>query len=112
MMTSNQIIKKMQEYIEKDCKFQPLSTTKIIVDKDYLDELLRELQIQVSTETRHTNGSQNLTTMSRLSDAAGIIQSVCDDICDNYCELRKTRDDEQVCDRIRKGESCPLDRLL
>lgn len=108
-MTSNQIIKKMQEYIEKDCKYQLLSTTKIIVDKEHLDELLRELRIEISNETHK---SQSLTTMSRLSDAAGIIQSVCDDICDNYCELRKTRDDEQVCDRIRKGESCPLDRLL
>lgn len=112
MMTSNQIIKKMQEYIEKDCKFQPLSTTKIIVDKEHLDELLRELRIQISNESENTHETQNLTTMSRLSDAAGIIQSVCDDICDNYCELRKTRNDEHVCDRIRKGESCPLDRLL
>lgn len=111
-MTSNQIIKKMQEYIEKDCKFQPLSTTKIIVDKDYLHELFRELRIQISNETEDIHESQNLTTMSRLSDAAGIIQSVCDDICNNYCELRKTRNDEHVCDRIRKGESCPLDRLL
>lgn len=110
-MTNNQIIQKMEEYIE-DCKFQPMSTTKIIVDKEHLDELLRELRIQISNETKHTHKSQSLTTMSRLSDAVGIIQSVCDDICDNYCELRKTRDDEHVCDRIRKGESCPLDRLL
>lgn len=37
-----QIIEEIEEYIDRDCKFQPLSTTKIIVNKEHLDELLRE----------------------------------------------------------------------
>ena len=35
-----QIIEEIEEYIDKDCKFQPLSSTKIIVNKEHLDELL------------------------------------------------------------------------
>ena len=35
-----QIIEEIEEYIDRDCKFQPLSTTKIIVNKEHLDELL------------------------------------------------------------------------
>ena len=38
-----QIIEEIEEYIDS-CKFQPLSTTKIIVNKDQIDELLRELR--------------------------------------------------------------------
>ena len=41
-----QIIEEIEEYIDRDCKFQPLSTTKIIVNKDQMDELLRELRMQ------------------------------------------------------------------
>ena len=37
-----QIIEEIEEYIDRDCKFQPLSTTKIIVNKEHLDELLRD----------------------------------------------------------------------
>ena len=36
-----QIIDEIEEYIDS-CKFQPLSTTKIIVNKDQIDELRRE----------------------------------------------------------------------
>ena len=39
-----QIIEEIEEYIDS-CKFQPLSTTKIIVNKDQMDELLRELRM-------------------------------------------------------------------
>ena len=41
-----QIIEEIEEYIDKDCKFQPLSSTKIIVNKEHLDELLRELRMR------------------------------------------------------------------
>ena len=40
-----QIIEEIEEYIDS-CKFQPLSTSKIIVNKDQMDELLRELRYQ------------------------------------------------------------------
>ncbi|MBR3645469.1 MAG: vacuolar family H+-ATPase subunit H, partial [Lachnospiraceae bacterium] len=34
------------------CKFQPLSTTKIIVNKDEIDELLRELRLKTPDEIK------------------------------------------------------------
>ena len=47
-----QIIEEIEEYIDKDCKFQPLSTTKIIVNKEHLDELLRELRMKTPDEIK------------------------------------------------------------
>ncbi len=44
-----QIIEEIEEYIDS-CKFQPLSTTKIIVNKEHLDELLRELRMKTPDE--------------------------------------------------------------
>ena len=47
-----QIIEEIEEYIDRDCKFQPLSTTKIIVNKEHLDELLRELRMKTPDDDR------------------------------------------------------------
>ena len=46
-----QIIEEIEEYIDS-CKFQPLSTSKIIVNKDQIDELLRELRMKTPDEMR------------------------------------------------------------
>lgn len=46
-----QIIGEIEEYIDS-CKFQPLSTTKIIVNKDQIDELLRELRMKIPDEIK------------------------------------------------------------
>ena len=46
-----QIIEEIEEYIDS-CKFQPLSTTKIIVHKDQMDELLRELRMKTPDEIK------------------------------------------------------------
>ena len=46
-----QINEEIEEYIDS-CKFQPLSTTKIIVNKDQLDELLRELRMKTPDEIK------------------------------------------------------------
>lgn len=40
-----------------------------------------------------------------------IIREVSEDICDNYCKYRDTADDDFLCDVIRNGNSCPLDKL-
>lgn len=40
-----------------------------------------------------------------------ILREVCEDICDNYCKYRETADEDCLCDVIREGGSCPLDRL-
>lgn len=47
-----QIIEEIEEYIDKDCRFQPLSTTKIIVNKEHMDELLRELRMKTPDEIK------------------------------------------------------------
>ena len=40
-----------------------------------------------------------------------IISEVAEDICDNYCKYRETVDDDALCDVIRDGGKCPLDKL-
>ena len=47
-----QIIEEIEEYIDKDCKYQTLSTTKIIVNKEHLEELLRELRLKIPDEIK------------------------------------------------------------
>lgn len=46
-----QIIEEIEEYIDS-CKFQLLSTSKIIVNKDQMDELLRELRMKTPDEIK------------------------------------------------------------
>lgn len=41
-----------------------------------------------------------------------IIESVCEDICDNYCRYRDTVDEECECDITRDGGECPLECLF
>ncbi len=52
-MTSRieQIIEEIEEYIDT-CKFQPLSSTKIVVNKEELEELLRELRMKTPDEIK------------------------------------------------------------
>ncbi len=44
-----QIIEEIEEFIDS-CKFQPLSSTKIVVNKEELEELLRELRMKTPDE--------------------------------------------------------------
>ena len=54
--------------------------------------------IQTNTDTLHESIQK-------------IIQKVSEDICDNYCKYRETSDEDCLCDVIRNGNQCPLDRL-
>ena len=45
-----QIIEEIEEYIDKDCKFQPLSSTKIIVNKEHL--VAGELEAKMKAKRR------------------------------------------------------------
>ena len=45
------IITEIEEYIDS-CKFQPLSTTKIIVNKEDIEELLAELRLRTPEEIK------------------------------------------------------------
>jgi len=51
MSKIEQVIAEIEEYIDS-CKFQPLSTTKIVVNKDEIDELLRELRLKTPDEIK------------------------------------------------------------
>jgi flagellar hook-basal body complex protein FliE len=46
-----QIIEEIEEYVE-NCRYQPLSTTKIVVNKEELEELLRELRLKTPDEIK------------------------------------------------------------
>ena len=41
-----------------------------------------------------------------------MLQQIVEDICDNYCKYRETCDEDALCDIIRNGEQCPLDKLV
>lgn len=46
-----QIIEEIEEFVES-CRYQPLSTTKIVVNKEELEELLRELRLKTPDEIK------------------------------------------------------------
>lgn len=51
-----QIIQEIEEYVDS-CKFQPLSTTKIVVNKEEIEELLRELRLKTPDEIKRIRRS-------------------------------------------------------
>ena len=51
MSKIEQIITEIEEYID-GCKFQPLSSTKLIVNKDTIEELLSELRLKIPEEIK------------------------------------------------------------
>lgn len=46
-----QLIDEIEDFID-NCKYQPLSNTKIIVNKEEIDELLRELRMKTPDEIK------------------------------------------------------------
>ncbi len=46
-----QIIEEIEEFVES-CRYQPLSSTKIVVNKEELEELLRELRLKTPDEIK------------------------------------------------------------
>ena len=40
-----------------------------------------------------------------------LLREIAEDICNNYCKHRDTGDEECLCDVVRDGGECPLDRL-
>lgn len=51
MSRIEQIINEIEEYIDS-CKFQPLSNTKILVNREELEELLVELRLRIPDEIK------------------------------------------------------------
>ena len=46
-----QIIEEIEEYVDS-CRYQPLSTTKIVVNKEEIEEMLRELRLKTPEEIK------------------------------------------------------------
>ncbi len=40
-----------------------------------------------------------------------MLQEISEDICNNYCKYRNTGDEDCLCELIRDGRDCPLDKL-
>ena len=51
MSRIEQVISDIEAYLD-DCKFQPFSNTKIIVDKDQLEDMLAELRLKTPEEIK------------------------------------------------------------
>ena len=51
MSRIEQLISEIEEYLD-GCKFQPFSNTKIIVDKEQLEEFLSELRLKTPDEVK------------------------------------------------------------
>ena len=83
-----QIIDEIEEYIDH-CKFQPLSTTKIIVNKDQIDELLRELRMQPPEEIKR---------YQKIIDNKDAIIADAQTKADSMIEEAKAKTDELVSD--------------
>ena len=83
-----QIIDEIEEYID-NCKFQPLSTTKIIVNKDQIDELLRELRMKTPEEIKR---------YQKIIDNKDAILADAQTKADTMIQEAKTKTDELVSD--------------
>lgn len=56
MSRIEQLISEIEEYIDS-CKFQALSNSKIIVNKEEMEELLVELRMRIQMRSRNTRRS-------------------------------------------------------
>ena len=64
-----QLIDEIEEYIDS-CKYQALSNTKIIVNKEEIDELLRELRMKTPDEIkRYQKMLASIVALSNISCA-------------------------------------------
>lgn len=80
-----QLIDEIEEYIDS-CKYQPLSNTKIIVNKDEIDELLRELRMKTPDEIkRYQKIISNKEAI--LNDAREKAQSLINEATEHTTEL-------------------------
>lgn len=71
-----QIIEEIEEFVE-GCRYQPLSTTKIVVNKEELEELLRELRVKTPDEIKRYQkiiGNKDAILADAQAKADGIIE--------------------------------------
>ncbi|MCR4763690.1 MAG: vacuolar family H+-ATPase subunit H [Lachnospiraceae bacterium] len=80
-----EVINEIEVYID-NCKYQPLSNTKIIVNKEEIDELIRELRMKIPEEVRRY---QKIITNKEaiLNDARTKARSLLDETAEQSHEL-------------------------
>ncbi|OYP01570.1 vacuolar family H+-ATPase subunit H, partial [Lachnotalea glycerini] len=75
-----QIIEEIEEYIN-GCKYQPLSNTKIVVNKEEIDELLTELRLKTPDEIKRyqkiINNKEAILADAQAKADAIIAQATC-----------------------------------
>lgn len=76
----------------------------VIKDKSLLPKAMKKLAKVEDVEEKNQE--------KRGKTVTKIMEEVCEDICDNYCKYRDTADEDCICDGMREGRTCPLDRLL
>lgn len=76
----------------------------VIKDKSLLPQAMEKLAKIENIEEKNQEQSRKSVTK--------IISEVCEDICNNYCKYRDTVDEDGICDGMRDGRKCPLDRLF
>ena len=79
-----QLIDEIEEYID-NCKYQPLSNTKIIVNKEEIDELLRELRMKTPEEIKRYQ--KIISNKEALNDAREKAQSLINEATEQTTEL-------------------------
>ena len=85
-----QIIEEIEEYVDS-CKYQPLSTTKIVVNKEEIEELLRELRLKTPDEIKRyqkiiSNKDAILADAKDINEKRDAKEAVIEDECDCGCE--------------------------
>lgn len=95
-----------QQYEADDC-----------IDKAAVERAIGQ-GINVATEivkrgfnNRFYLGSMGIRGSNMDKTISKLLQEIAEDICNNYCKHRNTGDEEFLCNVVRDGGKCPLDRL-
>ena len=67
-------------------------------------ETKKQLKRHYHQQHKGANMEEKKTIRQQLEDIQG-------DICDNFCKYRNTCDENNECDWVREGNSCPLDKI-
>ncbi|MEG2101426.1 MAG: LuxR C-terminal-related transcriptional regulator [Flavobacterium sp.] len=71
--------------------------------KNQITTIFKKMEVQSRTEMAFA--------VLKKESVGKMLEKIREDICDNYCKYRDTSDEEELCDVIRDGRECPLDRL-
>lgn len=107
MSRIEQVISDIEAYLD-DCKFQPFSNTKIIVDKDQLEDMLAELRLKTPEEIKKYQKIIN-NKEAILNDAKEQADAILDAAKVQTEELIK---DMRLCKERMHRQTSLLNRLL